>query len=223
VPIREPELAATLSRVVPPGILIDHRLITAGDEKALLPAEAVTFERSVLLVRRRSASARIVARELLGKVGVRDFPLIRSPRGGLVWPPGFLGSVAHDNDVAIVAIAKDSEFTALGVDVEPARALPVELVSTVTTLIERQRYPEELCSSRALFVIKEAVFKAVYPIDGVFLDFHDIEVDIDTGSARVRNGRVIEVILATSPRVVAIAFDRTTMCVPETSSGERRL
>jgi 4'-phosphopantetheinyl transferase EntD len=206
--IRDPAFAATLARLVPPGVLIDHRLIATGDEDALLPAEAVSFERSVLAVRRRSASARIVARELLGKVGVQDFALVRSAAGGLVWPPGLLGSVAHDDNVAIAVIAKSREFTALGVDVEPARALPAELVPLVATPTERQRYPDELCSSRAFFVVKEAVFKAVYPTDGVFLDFHDIEVDIDTGCARVGNGRVIAVTLATFPRVVAIAFAR---------------
>jgi hypothetical protein len=50
VPIRDPALAATLARLVPPGVLIDHRLITTGDEDALLPAEAISFERSVLAV-----------------------------------------------------------------------------------------------------------------------------------------------------------------------------
>jgi 4'-phosphopantetheinyl transferase EntD len=208
VPVTGLSLAATLGRLAPPGVLIDHRLISAGDEDALLPAEAVSFERSVLAVRRQSASARIVARELLGKVGVQDFALVRSGMGGLVWPPGLLGSIAHDDEVAIAVIAKSCEFTALGVDVEPARDLPVELIPLVTTPNERQRYPEGLCSSRVFFVVKEAVFKAVYPTDGVFLDFQDVEVDIDSRFARVRNGRVIAIALTTYPRVVAIAFAR---------------
>jgi 4'-phosphopantetheinyl transferase EntD len=207
VPTRDPALATALARLVPPGVLIDHRLIAAGDENAFLPTEAASFERSAVAVRRRSGAARIVARELLGTLGVKDFALVRSEAGGLVWPTGFLGAVAHDDEVAIAVIAKRREFAALGVDVEPARALPAELFALVATPAERQRYPE-LCASPVLFVAKEAIFKATYPTDGVFLDFQDIEVDIDAGCASTRHGRPVAVSVATFPRVVGIAFIR---------------
>ena len=203
--IRDSALEVTLARLIPPGVLIGHRFIAADDEKALLPAEAVSFERSVPKVRRRSGAARIVARELLGKFGLRDFALVRSATGGLVWPLGLIGSVSHDEDVAVAAIAKTIEFTALGVDIEPARALPDELIPLVATPIERQRYSDELVSNRVLFVAKEAVFKALYPTDGIFLDFHDIEVDLDANRARVKGGRTIAIMVATNPRIVAVA------------------
>src|SRR5215471_10888972 len=53
-----------------PAIAIGHRLISPGDEDALLPEEAPAFAASVVTVRRASGAARIVARELLMRLGV---------------------------------------------------------------------------------------------------------------------------------------------------------
>ena len=36
---------------------------------------------------------------------------------------------------------------------------------------------------KLLFVIKEAVYKAYFPSAGVFLDFHDVKVEIDLARA----------------------------------------
>ena len=192
--------------MAPPGVLIDHRLVSAGDEFALLPAEAVSFRRSVPAVRRRSGAARRVARGLLAEFGVHDFALVRAAAGGLAWPLGYLGSVSHDEDVAVAVVAKTCGYAALGVDVEPALALPAEIRWLVATPTERQHYSDEVLSSRTLFVVKEAVFKAVYPRDGAFLDFQDIEVDLAAGCARFGNGDMISIAIATCPRVIAIAF-----------------
>jgi 4'-phosphopantetheinyl transferase EntD len=78
----------------------------------------------------------------------------------------------------------------------------------VATLGERRRYSDDVLSSRLLFVIKEAVFKAMHPTDGVFLEFHDVEVDFETGCARFGNGRTIGFAAARALRTVAIAYER---------------
>ncbi len=93
----------------------------------------------------------------------------------------------------------------LGIDVEPAGALPRELVPIVATAAERARYGTAVLESRILFCVKEAVFKALYPLCGLFLDFHDIEIDLDAGSARVRAARSASISFTESPRVVALA------------------
>ena len=49
---------------------------------------------------------------------------------------------------------------------------------------ERARHDAALLRRPILFVIKEAVFKALFPADRRFLDFHDIEADLDSGHAR---------------------------------------
>jgi len=57
----------------------------------------------------------------------------------------------------------------------------------VATPTERDQYPADLPKSRPLFVIKEAVYKVTNPLDGVFLDFHDVAVDLRTNQASIRN------------------------------------
>ena len=59
---------------------------------------------------------------------------------------------------------------------------------------------------RLLFVAKEAVYKAVYPLDQTFLEHHDVEVSLADRRARVRNGRVVELRFGLASHIVALAF-----------------
>jgi len=57
-----------------------------------------------------------------------------------------------------------------------------------------------------LFAIKEAIYKALNPLDGVFLDFQEIEVDLFANRGQTRNGQTVEIVFTMSPRIVAISF-----------------
>src|SRR3981189_3736614 len=98
------ELGLALSTLAPPGIIIGHRLITVGDEHALLPEEASAFSRSAVPVRRASGAARIVARALLHQLGREMTALPKSLGGAPVWPQPVLGALAHDSRVAVAAV-----------------------------------------------------------------------------------------------------------------------
>ena len=52
----------SIGAVAVPGIIIGHRLISEGDERALLPEEIDTFANSAIKSQRASGAARIVAR-----------------------------------------------------------------------------------------------------------------------------------------------------------------
>ena len=175
-----------------PGILVDHRLIADGDELALLPEEMDAFAGSVLKVRRASGAARIVARTLLSRFGQAPRAIPKSTAGMPVWPDGIVGSLAHDSKVAIAAMAAQREFQSVGIDIEPAEPLAPDLLDIVATAKERDRIADDPCRGRLLFSIKEAIYKAVYPLDGMFLDHHDVEVSLSAaGTAVVRNGRTV--------------------------------
>jgi 4'-phosphopantetheinyl transferase EntD len=199
-------LSIALNSIAPTGVLIGHRLIRAGDEHALLATERASFRPSALQIYRQSGAARIVARRLLRALGLSAVALPRSISGAPVWPAGVVGSLAHDKEVAVAAIAKSDEFSALGIDVEPAIPLPPELVRLIATPTERRRYPSAVIESPLLFVVKEAIYKALNPHDGVFLDFQDIEVDLSTNRGETRTGQTVEIAFTTSPRFVAISF-----------------
>jgi 4'-phosphopantetheinyl transferase EntD len=188
------------------GVRIGHRLIADGDERLLLPEEVGAFATSVVKVRRASGAARLVARELMPRFGCAPRAIPKSAAGMPVWPEGIVGSLAHDNEVAVAAMAAESDFLSVGVDVEPAEPLEAGLLEIVATPREREGAAEDRLRGRLLFCIKEAVYKAVNPLDGVFLDHHDVEVNLTLGAAVVRQGREVEFRYCVAPRIVALAF-----------------
>jgi 4'-phosphopantetheinyl transferase EntD len=199
------DIAAALTPLVPAGVLIGHRRIAMGDEHALLQAEAASFTTCALKVRRQSGAARSVARTLLRALGEPTTALPRSASGAPVWPFGIVGSIAHDHEVAVATVVRSGRLRSLGIDIEPADALPRALVPIVATATERARYGAAVLEGRILFCAKEAVFKALYPLCGSFLDFHDIEIDLDARSALVRGVHSALISFTETPRVVALA------------------
>jgi 4'-phosphopantetheinyl transferase EntD len=190
-----------------PGIMIGHRLISPGDERALMPQEAAAFAASVVEVRRASGAARIVARELLTRFGHPDCALPKAPSGAPTWPAGVVGSLAHDYRVAVAAVGHSRDVLALGIDVEPAEALPSDVLDLVATPQELLKIGDDPFHGRLLFVAKEAVYKAVYPLDRMFLEHHDVEINLAERKAIVRNARVVELRFSISAHhLVALAF-----------------
>jgi 4'-phosphopantetheinyl transferase EntD len=199
------ELAARLTelaREAHPALLTGCRAITPGDEFALTDFEAASFSKSVASVRRASGAARIAARALLSQLGSAEIP--RSVSGAPCWPPTFVGSMSHDSDVAVAAVAAAAELLSVGIDVEPAQPLPPELLDLVATPFEQNKLRGDLLAARQLFCIKEAVFKACNPLDGQFLDYHDIVVQFNRSLARTRTGRALVVQTSARPRILAL-------------------
>lgn len=196
-------LRNAIEQLALPGVLIGCRSILPGDERAVFPEEAFDFPGPE--VRRARGTARIVARKLLSRP---KHVLPKGPSGAAIWPKGIVGSLAHDSDVAVAAIAPQREFAGIGIDIEPAEALPPELVKTIATGREQLSLDASIYGGRLLFVMKEAVFKAVADLDQIFLDHHDVEVDFIRHEAVARNGRRVDLRFCISTHLVALAFVR---------------
>ena len=201
-----PSLQRDMEALGVPGLLFGHRLIAPGDENALLDEEAASIASSVIAVRRASGAARIVARELLAQLGYPRVPLPREASGAPVWSAGIVGSLAHDDEVAVAAVGMRRDFTAVGIDVEPAKALPPDMLALIATPQELRKITDDPLRGKLLFAAKEAVYKALYPLDRVFLEFHDIEVDLAGRQAMTRTGRAVTLRYCASSRVVVVAL-----------------
>jgi 4'-phosphopantetheinyl transferase EntD len=199
----DPALAAALATLAAPGVRIGHRVIQGGDEKILFETEAKTVS-ALPDKRRASGAARIVGRVLLKELGVAEQPVPRRVSGAPLWPDGVTGSFAHDHLVAVAALARTRDVAALGIDVEPAVALPSDMLDLVTT--PKERIDGDPMRGRVLFVVKEAVYKAVHPHDGKFLDYHDIEVDLAAKKAVTKTGHTLELRFCAATHVVAVAW-----------------
>jgi 4'-phosphopantetheinyl transferase EntD len=207
---KDPRLQQMIDAMAAPSILVAHRIISPGDEFALLPEEFSAFANSVVKVQRASGAARMAARELLPQLGQAPGAVPKSASGMPAWPDGIVGSLAHDDEVAVAALALRRDFSGLGIDVEPAKPLDPDLLPIVATASERHRIEDDPFHGRLLFAVKEAVYKAVYPLDRTFLDHHDVEVSLASGTAAVRNGRVVRFKHCAGSRIVVLAFIPTT-------------
>jgi 4'-phosphopantetheinyl transferase EntD len=202
----DPALQHSIDALDVPGVLIGHRVISDGDEFALMPEEFNAFANSVDKVKRASGAARTVARSLMLRFGQPQQAIPKAASGAPLWPPGLVGSLAHDSEVAVAAMAKRTDFLSLGIDVEPAEPLEAGLLNLIATGSELKRMMDHPCSGRLLFAIKEAVYKSTYPLDGTFLEHHDVEVDLAAGVAAIRTGRAVRFRYSLSSRILVLAF-----------------
>jgi 4'-phosphopantetheinyl transferase EntD len=202
----DPMLQRDMDALAVPGLLTGHRLISPGDEDALLDAEAASIKTPVVAVRRASGAARIVVRELLARLGYDRVAIPKAASGGPVWPAGVVGSMAHDDHVAVAAVGLQRDVGTVGIDIEPAVALPREMLDLIATPQELRTMTDDPLRGKLLFAAKEAVYKAVYPLDRVFLEFRDIEIDFAGRKAATRTGRELALRYCISSRVVVLAI-----------------
>lgn len=205
-PAIDGELAQALGSLAPSGMIVSHRLISAGDDLALLESEAKAFMSAVPKVRRASGAARVVARALLEQLGASPVALPKAASGAPVWPEGFIGSLAHDDRVAVAVVGRRGPIRSIGIDVEPAAPLPPDLLTMVVTPKEREQFDGDPLRARILFAAKEAAYKAAYPLDGLFLDYPDIVVDLASGTAATRTGHTLMLRVCVSTHIVALAW-----------------
>ena len=208
--VLDPVLQRDLDALAVPGLLLGHRIITAGDENALRDAEAASLSARIADARRASGAARIVARELLTRLGFPDAQVRKGDGGEPIWPAGVIGSLAHDDEVAVAAVALQRDFATVGIDVEPARELPADMRELIASPNELRAIADDPLKRKLLFVAKEAAYKAVYPLDRTFLEHHDVEIDLPSRKASVRNGRTVDLRFCVSTHLLALAFIRAT-------------
>jgi 4'-phosphopantetheinyl transferase EntD len=197
---------AGLAAAAPPGVLLAARHICPGDELALLACESRSVARGPVARQRASGAARLAARALLFGLGHADAPLPKDAFGAPVWPKGIVGSLAHDETIAIAGVANLQGFRSLGVDVEPAAPLPNDLTELVLTPRERTFAKLRPTFGRMVFCIKEAVHKCCYHADAVHLEFADICVDFDTLAAHTCHGRRVPFRASGGAILLAVAW-----------------
>lgn len=202
----ESALLEALAAIAPRNVRVGCRLIRDGDEAHLLDGEARSIPARQPATRRASGAARWIAHGLLADMGFSDLAILRGPSGAPVWPGGVTGSLAHDDEMAVAAVAPLGDIASLGIDVEPAQPLPDELLALVATPADRTGATPLHLAGRILFSAKEAVYKAVYPLDREILGYEDIAVDLAAGSAVTKTGRRVRLVYCIVPRVVVLAF-----------------
>ncbi|WP_051945448.1 4'-phosphopantetheinyl transferase superfamily protein [Verrucomicrobium sp. BvORR106] len=196
-----------LAALLPAGAVGQIDRIQAADDASLTPLELVGRERAVPAVKRSSGAARRLAKALCAQLGSPAAEIPRGPKGMPLWPPGVLGSMAHDDSLAVaVAAATNGTCSGLGVDIEPAVPLDDGLLPMIASQREQAAIQAGQSTGKLLFCIKEAVFKAVYPTDRVFLEFTEVEIDFRQQTALTNYGRTVFWRAFAEPHHVATAW-----------------
>ncbi|MGG6892429.1 MULTISPECIES: 4'-phosphopantetheinyl transferase family protein [Rhizobium] len=201
----ETALLAEIAKLAPPGVKVGCRAIRDGDEKLLLPEEAQTISSRQLHTRRASGAARAIARQLLVLEGIENPVIKRSASGAPLWPAGITGSLAHDDVMAVAAVARKAGAVSLGIDVEPAEPLPADIADIVPIFGDILDGIDQYLALRLLFSAKEAVYKASFPLDGKVLGYEHIAVDLQGRKAVTATGRRAQLWFCLFPRVVVLA------------------
>lgn len=128
-------------------------------------------------------SGRRCAQNVLKQAGLPLLPVYRNPNRSPAWPFAVIGSITHGAGIAAAVVGKrPTTLVGIGLDIEN---LAREIKSNITPHILTPREIERWLSGRSeltrevriIFSIKEAIYKCLFPINGISLGFHDAEIE----------------------------------------------
>jgi 4'-phosphopantetheinyl transferase EntD len=118
-------------------------------------------------------------------------PILTGERGAPGWPPGIVGSITHCPGYAAAVVGRSDRVATIGIDAEPDEPLPEGVLGEISLPAERDRLarlePDGVSWERLLFCVKEAVYKAWFPLTQRWLDFTEADAELrPDGSFTVR-------------------------------------
>jgi 4'-phosphopantetheinyl transferase EntD len=174
-------LVASIRAAVPRGIAVAVENPAAGTF-GLLPGEAL--DRAVPKRLAEFAAGRRAARAAMAMLGLPALAIPHGPDRAPEWPKGVQGSISHTEGLCLAMAGQSGDWLGLGLDLEPDIGLDPALWQDILRSEERaaiQTLPDTMQGQAALavFVAKEAVYKAQYPTSRTVFDFQVLKVDLD--------------------------------------------
>jgi 4'-phosphopantetheinyl transferase EntD len=158
----------------------------------LFPEERSHIARAVDKRRAEFGTARVCARRALARLGFEPEPLVPSEDRAPRWPAGIVGSITHTKGYCSVVVARAEHCRSVGLDAEQDVPLAEGLIEKICTPAERAFLRERAAGDAIVyFAAKEAYYKCQYPLTKSYLDFQDVELEVDFERATFR-GRVIK-------------------------------
>jgi 4'-phosphopantetheinyl transferase EntD len=176
--------AGMLARLVP-RVVATAEARSRRDTAQLLPEEEQAVSGATDRRRREFASGRACARLALARLGVQAAPIPSGPNREPLWPAGVVGSITHCDGYRASAVASVEHVLSIGIDAEPHAPLPDDVVEQVAFGPELAMVASggDLHLDRVLFCVKEAVYKAWFPLARTWLGFEDATVSIEIPTA----------------------------------------
>lgn len=158
------------------------------------PLERTLVSQAVDVRKAEFGDARWCAHQALSELGATG-PVLRGERGMPLFPDGFVGSITHTQGFRAAVAAPYSSVRSIGIDAEPADALPEGVFDAIARASEVPQMSKLVaagvtCPDRLLFCAKEATYKAWFPMTQRWLDFDQAEISLRA------DGTLISYILA---------------------------
>jgi 4'-phosphopantetheinyl transferase EntD len=156
-----------------------------AEEAAALPR---AHEHRILEFR----GGRHCARAALARLGVEGVSVLRNEDRSPIWPAGFVGSITHtrtrERGWCAAAVARNRDARGIGIDGELDEPLERKLWYRVLVPAEESfllAQPEEQRGflGKLVFSAKEATYKCQYAVTREFLDFADVQVELEQATA----------------------------------------
>lgn len=170
---------------------------TADLVDTLLGAERAAVAHATPARRREYAAGRRCARQALTALGHPNATIPTGPHRSPVWPAGTVGSITHCDGVYAAVAGSTPPWRSVGIDAEPLAPLPAGVASLVASPLELGS-PSPAggpTADVAAFCVKEAIFKAWWPITRRWLGFFDVTLDLRLSEQEFR----AQVTIATGP------------------------
>lgn len=178
-------LSSTIQNIVPPDVTVAAGPILSN-QGSLFADEYDAIARAVLGRRQEFTAGRSYARAALRRIGCADQAIRSAADRRPLWPLGFVGSISHTRDVCGAIVAKSSRYLGLGLDIESNEPLEPDLYNLIGSRgdIRPLSPPIEtelglVDQAKLIFSAKESVFKACNPVNGRWLDFHEVYVELN--------------------------------------------
>lgn len=172
-------LQAMTKAIMPDGAVAVCRDVK-GDVSRLFVEERAAIERAVARRQAEFSAGRAAARAALQQLGRPPVAIPVGPGRAPLWPAGITGSISHCRSAVIaVASAFNVQVGHIGIDVEEAGTLERELWEAICTpkeISELVGLTDAGRCAKVIFSIKEAVYKAQYPVTERLLDFQQVEI-----------------------------------------------
>ncbi|KRB61196.1 hypothetical protein ASE04_22810 [Rhizobium sp. Root708] len=175
--------------------LLDARIAVAESSigsaiSVLMPEEMVAMRGAVPSRQNEFAAGRHCARVAMAELGRHALAIPMGSDRAPIWPDGLVGSISHCGSWCAAAVGRVAEgFAAIGIDIEAARPLDIELAEEICTDGEREwltKMPEADRGAllAAIFSAKEATYKCQYALTGKLVDFQAISIEFDLAHGR---------------------------------------
>ena len=176
--------ADTLGRALfPPGVQVS---ISRNPGTAVLMAAELHTAKSMAPGRRLAfAQGRSCARDSLRAIGLPPTVIPVGEQRAPLWPAGITGAIAHCQEIAVAAAARREVVAGLGIDIEKTGPLEPGVIDLICTPVEQAHLQgAETHHARLYFAVKESIYKCVWPFVRRFIDFQEVEVELDLEGGR---------------------------------------